>query len=73
MLAGAAGRLLETIHFCRSFRLSSGIILPLNLGVLELNRLMETCNRKSMLAKKDCTRGGTGKGGAWAVCKTLQT
>lgn len=67
MLAGAAGRLLEMMHFCRSFRLSSRIILPLNLGVLELNRLMETCNRKSMLGKKDCTRGGTGKAGVRAI------
>lgn len=58
--SSAAGHLLETVQFCWNFRLSSGIVLPLDLGVLEPKHL----NRKSVLGKKDCTRGGMGKGGS---------
>lgn len=65
MLASAAGRLLEIIYFCRSSRLSSGIILPLNLGVLEPDCSMEALTGSQCWVKRTAPGEGWGREVCW--------
>lgn len=65
MLASAAGRLLEIIYFCRSSRLSSGIILPLNLGVLEPDCSMEALTESQCWVKRTAPGEGWGREVCW--------